>query len=149
MSFERIRGSIDEDIGLTGDDLKSAYPSQHQGSGVPIVSIEFNDRGTKIFGNLTTEIYSKLQNEGISDQIAIILDGNELISPVVQTPITAGTAIIQGPDFTIERVKDLALLLESGRLPVPIELIQESSVPDARNFRRQKRTNQPTSFELL
>ena len=128
MSFERIRGSIDEDIGLTGDDLKSAYPSQHQGSGVPIVSIEFNDRGTKIFGNLTTEIYSKLQNEGISDQIAIILDGNELISPVVQTPITAGTAIIQGPDFTIERVKDLALLLESGRLPVPIELIQERDV---------------------
>jgi len=128
VSFEIIKGYIDEDIGLTGDDLESAYPSQHQGSGVPIVSIEFNDRGTKLFGNLTTNIYSKLQDEGISDQIAIILDGNELISPVVQTPITAGTAIIQGPDFTIERVKDLALLLESGRLPVPIELIQERDV---------------------
>ena len=128
VSFEIIKGYIDEDIGLTGDDLKSAYPSQHQGSGVPIVNIEFNDRGTKLFGNLTTDIYSKLQNEGISDQIAIILDGNELISPVVQTPITAGNAIIQGPDFTIERVKDLALLLESGRLPVPIELIQERDV---------------------
>ena len=128
MSFERLKGYIDEDIGLTGDDLKTAYPSQHQGSGLPIVSIEFDDRGTKIFGELTTKIYSKLQDEGISDQIVIILDGEELISPVVQTPITAGTAIIDGPGFTIDSVKDLSLLLESGRLPVPIELIQERDV---------------------
>ena len=128
MSFERLQGYIDEDIGLTGDDLKTAYPSQHQGSGLPIVSIEFDDRGTKIFGELTTKIYSKLQDEGISDQIVIILDGEELISPVVQTPITAGTAIIDGPGFTIDSVKDLSLLLESGRLPVPIELIQERDV---------------------
>ena len=47
---------------------------------------------------------------------------------MVNSPITQGTAIIQGPDFTIERVKDLALLLESGRLPVPIQLIQERDV---------------------
>ena len=56
------------------------------------------------------------------------MDGEELISPVVQTPITAGTAIIDGPGFTIDSVKDLSLLLESGRLPVPIELIQERDV---------------------
>ena len=46
----------------------------------------------------------------------------------MNSPITAGTAIIQGGDFTLERVKDLALLLESGRLPVPIQLIQERDV---------------------
>ena len=36
--------------------------------------------------------------------------------------------IISGQDFTVERVRDLALLLESGRLPIPIELIQERDV---------------------
>ena len=46
----------------------------------------------------------------------------------MNSPITAGTAIIQGGDFTLERVKDLALLLESGRLPVPIQLLQERDV---------------------
>ena len=128
VDFDLSEGYIDEDIGLSGDDLDSAYPSQHQSSGVPIVNIEFNERGTKEFGKLTTDIYAKQQSTGIRDQIAIILDGKELIAPVVNSPITQGTAIIQGPDFTIERVKDLALLLESGRLPVPIQLIQERDV---------------------
>ena len=128
VNFELSEGHIDEDIGLSGDDLDSAYPSQHQSSGVPIVNIEFNERGTKEFGELTTDIYAKQQSTGVRDQIAIILDGKELIAPVVNSPITQGTAIIQGPDFTIERVKDLALLLESGRLPVPIQLIQERDV---------------------
>ena len=128
VSFELSEGHIDEDIGLSGDDLDSAYPSQHQSSGVPIVNIEFNERGSRAFGELTTDIYAKQQSTGIRDQIAIILDGKELIAPVVNSPITQGTAIIQGPDFTIERVKDLALLLESGRLPVPIQLIQERDV---------------------
>ena len=128
ISFEISEGYIDEDIGLSGDDLENAYPSQHQASGAPIVNIEFNDKGTKAFGELTTAIYAKQQSSGVRDQIAIILDGNELISPVVNSPITAGTAIIQGGDFTLERVKDLALLLESGRLPVPIQLLQERDV---------------------
>ena len=128
VDFQLSEGYIDEDIGLSGDDLESAYPSQHQSSGVPIVNIEFNERGSKEFGRLTTDIYAKHQSTGVRDQIAIILDGKELIAPVVNSPITQGTAIIQGPDFTIERVKDLALLLESGRLPVPIELIQERDV---------------------
>ena len=128
ISFEIQKGYVDEDIGLSGDDLDSAYPSQHQGSGAPIVNIEFDDKGTKLFGELTTEIYAQEQSTGQRDQIAIILDGEELISPVVQSPITMGTAIIQGSDFTLERVKDLSLLLESGRLPVPITLIQERDV---------------------
>jgi preprotein translocase subunit SecD len=128
VNFELSEGHIDEDIGLSGDDLENAYPSQHQASGAPIVNIEFNERGTKAFGELTTEIYAKQQSSGVRDQIAIILDGKELIAPVVNSPITAGTAIIQGGDFTLERVKDLALLLESGRLPVPIQLIQERDV---------------------
>ena len=128
VTFLLKRGSSDEDIGLTGDDLANAYASQHQTSGAPIVNIEFNSDGTKLFGELTTKIVATQERTGIRDQIAIILDGDELIAPVVTTPITAGTAIIQGADFTLERVRDLALLLESGRLPIPIELIQERDV---------------------
>ena len=64
-----------------------------------------------------------------SDSVAIFLDGEELISPIVQSAITSGTAIIQGRDFTIERVRDLSLLLEAGSLPVSIgDPIQERDV---------------------
>jgi len=126
--FTEIQGQADEDIGLTGDDLARAFPGQHSASGAPIVNIEFNERGTRIFGELTNEIVIKQQTTGQSDQIAIFLDEEELIAPVVQTAITAGTAVISGQDFDVNRVRDLALLLESGRLPFSIDLIQERDV---------------------
>ncbi len=125
IHFTEIQDFVDEDISegtLTGEDLARAYPGTHSGSGVPIVNIEFKSRGARIFGELTSKI------AGTTDQIAIFLDDDELISPTVETAITSGAAIIQGRDFTLERVRDVALLLESGRLPVPIELIQERDV---------------------
>ena len=125
--FTEILGAVDEDIGLTGDDLARAFPGQHTASGAPIVNLEFNDTGTRVFGELTQDIIAKEQTTGVRDQIAIFLDGEELVSPEVRSAITAGTAIIEG-NFTIERVQDLALLLEGGRLPVPIVLIQERDV---------------------
>ena len=128
ISFSEFLPISDEDIGLTGDDLARAFASQHTASGAPIVNIEFNDKGTRVFAELTRDIIQKENRTGDRDQIAIFLDDEELIAPVVQTAITAGTAIIQGADFTIERVRDLSLLLESGRLPIPIELIQERDV---------------------
>lgn len=126
--FAEIQGFIDEDTGLTGDDLARAFPGQHTASQLPIVNLEFDDNGTRVFGEMTTDIVRKAEETGIRDQIAIFLDDQELISPQVNTPITAGTAIIEGRDFTVERVRDLSLLLESGRLPVPITLIQERDV---------------------
>ena len=125
--FTEIQGSVDEDIGLTGDDLARAFPGQHTASGAPIVNLEFNDEGTRIFGELTQDIIAKEQTTGVRDQIAIFLDEQELVSPEVRSAITAGTAIIEG-NFTIERVQNIALLLEGGRLPVPIVLIQERDV---------------------
>ncbi len=122
LVFKLIKGRVDEDINLTGDDLARAYPGQHQGSGAPIVNIEFNGEGTRKFAEITTEI------AGTADQIAIFLDDEELIAPVAEQAITGGTAFISGRDFTIDRVRDIALLLESGRLPIPIELILEKDV---------------------
>lgn len=122
LAFTLLKGKVDEDINLTGDDLARAYPGQHSGSGVPIVNIEFDSEGTRKFGEITAQI------AGTTDLLAIVLDDEELIAPSVNQAITGGNAFIQGQDFTIDRVRDIALLLESGRLPVPIELIQERDI---------------------
>ena len=121
VKFVEILARSDEDIGLTGDDLLRAYASQHPTLGEPIVNIEFKSEGTRKFGELTAQIV------GTSDVIAIFLDDAELIAPSVRQAITGGTAFIQG-GFTFERASDVALLLEAGRLPLPIELIKEQSV---------------------
>ena len=125
IHLTEIQGKVDEEIregSLTGNDLSRAFPSQHGVTSEPIVSLQFKTRGTKIWGELTTRIAGSQ-----TDQIAIFLDNQELISPVVTTPITSGTTIIQG-NFTLDRVKDIALLLQSGALPLSIELIQERDV---------------------
>ena len=122
LAFGLILGKVDEDVGLTGDDLARAYPGQHQGSGVPIVNIEFNSEGTRKFGEITQRI------AGTPDVLAIFLDDEELIAPSVQQAITGGAAFIQGRGFTIDRVRDISLLLESGRLPIPIVEIQAREI---------------------
>jgi protein-export membrane protein SecD len=117
-----VLGKADEDVGLTGDDMARAYAGRHSGSGLPIVNIEFNSEGTRKFGELTTRV------SGTSNLIAIFLDDRELFASSVRRPITGGAAFIESRNFTFDRVSDLAMLLESGTLPVPIELIQERTV---------------------
>ena len=115
-------GRIDEDFGLGGDNLSRAYASLHATSDQPIINLEFDSLGTRLFGEKTTDIAGSP-----TDSIAIFLDDEELIAPVVRQPITTGTAIIEG-GFTLERAQDISLLLEGGRLPFDITLIQERSV---------------------
>lgn len=127
IEFVEIQSFVDktpEYGNLTGDDLARAYPDQHAHSGAPIVVLEFKSRGTKIWGQLTSDLAGK----GSTDLVAIFLDDQELIAPQVTTPITTGTTIIQGGRFTLDFAKDLALQLESGALPLTIELLQERDV---------------------
>ena len=124
IEFELVEiiGAIDEDVGLTGDDLSRAYAGTHQTTGAPIVNIEFNAQGAKRFGELTRDLLNT------DDRLAIFLDEEELIAPGVNQVITGGSAYIEGRDFTPDRVRDISQLLEAGRLPIPIELIQERDV---------------------
>jgi len=122
LVFTELDGAVDEDIGLTGEDLAEAYPGQHVSTGVPIVNIEFNSEGARKFGEITTEI------AGTGDLLAIFLDEEELIAPRVNQAITSGRAYVEGQDFTFERVSEIALLLEGGRLPLDILLIQERDI---------------------
>ena len=115
-------GKVDQDVNLTGDDLARAYPDRHSTTGRPIVSLEFDSAGAKKFGELTSQI------AGTLERTPFFLDGVELMAPTAERAITGGVAFVQSRDFTFERVRDIALLLESGRLPVPIEIIKEREV---------------------
>ena len=114
----------DRDIGLTGEDLTRAYggPDPNPASSRPVVNIEFSGRGAGIFADHTARI------AGTNNRTAFILDNQVLIAPVAQRAITGGRAFIAGPDFTLDRVRTIVIQLESGRLDVPIEVIQEQDV---------------------
>ena len=112
----------DSDLNLTGDDLVRAYPGTDPTLGVPVVNLEFSSEGARIFAQHTQRI------AGTNNRTAFFLDEELLIAPVALSVITGGRAFIQGPDFTIDRVRTIAIQLESGRLPIPLTLIQEQDV---------------------
>ena len=113
---------VDQETGLTGEDLARAYAGTHQTKGDPIVNVQFNSRGTRLFADMTTRL------AGTNDRFAVFLDDEEIVAPVVNQAILAGAAFIEGPSFTPERVHTIAIQLESGRLPIPIEVVQEQDV---------------------
>jgi preprotein translocase subunit SecD len=112
----------DAEIGLTGDDLESAYASTDPNTGEWEVNIAFGNRGTGIFSDLTQRIV------GLdTKRIAVFLDDELLIAPVSLAWIRDGRSSITG-NFSREEARTLAIQLEAGSLPVPLELIQESDV---------------------
>jgi len=104
---------------LTGRYLKSAELNFDQVTSKPIVSLEFNDEGAKIFEELTSKNIKKI--------LAIYIDGIPISTPVVQEKIAGGKAQITG-QFTIAEAKELVGNLSAGALPAPITLISQQSV---------------------
>ncbi len=109
---------------LTGRYLKNAELRFSQGTGSsaanePIVLLNFNEEGAKVFEKITTEHTGEI--------LAIFLDGEAISTPVIQEPIPGGTATITG-QFTAIEARDLVQNLNFGALPVPIELVSSGSV---------------------
>ena len=104
---------------LTGDVIVSAYVSFDPVTRRPVVNMEMNQRGAKLWRRLTAE--------NIGRSIAIVLDGRVYSAPVVESEIPNGRSVISG-SFTVEEARDLATILESGRLPVSINIVEEEVV---------------------
>ncbi len=104
---------------LTGKYLERADLNFNQQTGVPLISLQFNDEGAEIFEQLTSQNVGKI--------LAIYIDGIPISTPVVQEAISGGKAQITG-DFTVEEAKELVRSLNAGALPVPIKLISQQSV---------------------
>ncbi|PIP24846.1 MAG: protein translocase subunit SecD [Candidatus Nealsonbacteria bacterium CG23_combo_of_CG06-09_8_20_14_all_36_12] len=104
---------------LTGKYLKKAELGFDQRTPKPLVLLEFNDEGAKVFEELTSK--------NVGKQLAIYIDQVPISAPVVQEAISGGKAQITG-NFTIDTAKELARNLNAGALPVPIKLISQQTV---------------------
>ncbi len=118
----------DRPSGLTGGDMARAFPSTDQATNLPVLSFELNRDAAQQFAEMTQRIFStNFPRTDSPDQLAFVLDGEVLVSAGVESPILAGVGIIRG-NFTLEEVRQLAIQVESGRLPVDIQEISSSAV---------------------
>ncbi len=127
VEWESIRCSdpryyTEQPTAIAGSDLTDAFAGTQPNIARPVVNIVFNDNGADEFFKVTDRI------SRTGDLLAIYLDGQELVAPRASTGISGGRAFIQGPDFTAERARTIAIQLRSGALPVKLELIQERNV---------------------
>ena len=104
---------------LTGRYLKRAELGFDQTTNQPLVLLEFDSEGAKIFEELTEKNIGKI--------LAIYIDEMIISAPVVQAKISGGKAQITG-DSTVEEARVLARNLSAGALPAPINLISQQAV---------------------
>ena len=111
--------NVSKRIIVSGENLIDAQPRMDNQTNETVVTFDFDRVGAKRFGRATTK--------GIGKRLAIVLDGKVISAPVIQEAIVAGSGQISG-DFTFQSATDLALLLRSGALPAPLEIIEERTV---------------------
>ena len=113
---------VSKRIVLSGDNLVDAKPTMNSQTNETVVSFTLDRVGAKKFGKATSS--------GVGKRLAIILDGKIISAPSVREPIIGGSGQISG-NFTFQSATDLALLLRSGALPAPLNIIEERTVgPD-------------------
>ena len=103
---------------VTGEQLVDAQPGQDQNNR-PAVNFRFNPAGGRAFGLYTAE--------NIGNPFAIVLDGEVVSAPVIQSHIPGGSGIITGR-FTVEETSRLAVLLRAGALPAEMDFLEERTV---------------------
>jgi preprotein translocase subunit SecD len=108
---------------LTGEMLTDAKVSfggrNGMGANEPVVSIEFNGEGSRVF--------EKVTGENVGKRIAIVLDNTVYSAPVVKDRIAGGRAVIEGT-FSVQEAKDLSIVLRAGALPAPVTVVYNQTI---------------------
>jgi preprotein translocase subunit SecD len=103
---------------VTGEELVDAQPTFDQ-NGRPAVNFRFNPTGARKFGDYTAE--------NIGSPFAIVLDGEVVSAPTIQSHIPGGSGIITGR-FSVEETTKLAVLLRAGALPAELTFLEERTI---------------------
>ena len=103
---------------ITGRDLKNARQSIDYETNTPNVSFTLQPEGANRFRRAT--------QANLGRQLAIVLDGQVMSAPVIQSAIYDEGQITGR--FTLEEAQDLALVLRSGALPASLEYQEERTV---------------------
>jgi preprotein translocase subunit SecD len=109
---------VEKKLIVSGENLVSAQPGFDPESGKPIVNFQFDSLGSKRFGDATAA--------NIGRDFAIVLDGKVISAPRI-TKYIPGSGYISG-NFTVQTAQDLAVLMRSGALPAPLNILEERTV---------------------
>ena len=103
---------------IDGSMVKNAQAAQGENNQI-VVAFELNDEGARLFADATAA--------NIGKPISILLDGETISAPTVNSVIAGGRGEITG-NFTTEEAQTLASLIMSGALPLELEQLEVSAI---------------------
>ena len=119
---KELKYNVERKIIISGENLIDAQPGFDQISNSSVVNFKLDNLGAKKFA-LSTK-------NNIGRNLAIILDNEVVSAPVIRDAIVTGNGQISG-NFSVPEANNLAILLRSGALPAPLNIIEERTVgPD-------------------
>ncbi len=107
---------------VSGQDVKPTTIAGFAEAGTPAIYFDLQGDGSQKFAAVTRYVAGK------GRQIPIFLDEKCISAPNVQSAITGGSGQISGGFKTIDDARGFALLLNSGALPAPIDVVENRSV---------------------
>ncbi len=108
---------LEKEANLTGGVIEEAKATLANGQSV--VSLSMNSEGAKT--------WSRLTGANVGRRLAIVLDGNVHMAPVIRTKISDGQTQVEG-FANMNEAKDIAIVLRAGALPAPVNIIEERTV---------------------
>ncbi len=113
---------VRKDVELTGDNINDAQPGFDE-NGAPAVNISLDSTGASIFKQVT--------GDNVGKRMAMVLvdhgKSQVVTAPVIRTQIGGGQVQISG-SMSVQDANDVALLLRSGSLAAPMNIIEERTV---------------------
>ena len=108
---------------VSGYMLKSAGFDSDTSNGSYRVTMDFTAQGATAFANVTKRLAQIGETTGVTQRLAIVLDGVVESAPTVREEIDGGKAEITGR-FTQQEAKDLAAVLQTGALSLELVRVQ-------------------------
>ncbi len=107
---------------LTGDLLSDAAAQIDQSDVVPkyVISIQWNSEGSVIFDQIASKLFNAGEYGTPQRALGIFLDNSLLSAPQIRQQSYQGSGQIEG-NFTPNEAEELANLLKSGALPMPLK----------------------------
>jgi SecD/SecF fusion protein len=117
---------------IQGEEISGASAVQRDQSVEWVVAIDFNGEGGRTWADITGKAACNPSGDP-KRRIAIVLDGEVISSPEVNTDVGCDVGIRGGStditgNFTSEESKDLAALIEGGALPLELRAISDRLV---------------------
>jgi len=111
---------VEDRVVISDENILDARAAADESTSEPVIRFRLDREGARLFGEAT--------QENVGRMLAVILDSQVIMAPIIREPILGGNGQISG-NLTMRSTEDLALLLRAGSLPAALNVVESRFTP--------------------